>query len=172
MESSFEHPAAMQALEQAGHTFRRMEYDYVLRGGTKDAAEKLNVPEYAVVKSLVFCNGEAGADLRGVIALMHGSRRVSLHKLERLCNMRHLRPASPQEAEELTGFLPGGICPFGTRTALPVVMQSSLRELPEVYVNAGVRGVVAAVAPAVFDMLSPLEGDIMNEADRKMDAEF
>lgn len=163
MESSFEHPAAAQVLENAGLKFRRLEYDYVFRGGTKDAAEKLQVPEYAVVKSLVFCNGEAGEDLRGVIVLMHGNRRVSLHKLERLCSMRHLRPASPEEAEKLTGFLPGGICPFGTRTAMPVVMQSSLRGLPEVYVNAGVRGVVVAVPPAAFDMLSPLEGDILSE---------
>ena len=168
MTHSHEPPAAIRCLEHAGQTFRRLDYDYVLRGGTKDAAEKLGVPEYAVVKSLVFCNGEEGDNLVGVIALMHGNKRVSLHKLERLCKMRHLRPASPEEAERLTGFLPGGICPFGTKKTMTVVMQSSLKLLDEVYLNAGERGVVIAIAPAVFGMLSPLEGDIMNETGKEI----
>ena len=153
-------PPALLALAEAGIPARRMDYEYVLRGGTNDAAIKLGVSEHAVVKSIVFDNGKSDDELRGVIVLMHGDERISIRKLERLAAMRHLRPSPPDVAEALTGFQPGGICPFRTRTVLPVFLQETLLLLPEIYINAGERGVVAAIAPSALLMLHPVQGDI------------
>ncbi len=155
---------ALQILEAAGIPARRLDYVYVERGGTRDAACKLGLDEHAVVKSLVFDNGESGELLRAVMVLMHGDMRVSLHRLERLSGIRHLAPSSPQVAWDLTGYRPGGICPFGLKTKLPVFMQETLLQMPELFVNAGMRGVIAAVSPQAFRLVSPIVGNLASTA--------
>lgn len=157
---------ALEVLKAAGIAARRLDYAYVERGGTRDAALKLGLDEHAVVKSLVFDNGGSGESFRAVMVLMHGDMRVSLHRLERLSGIRHLAPSSPELARELTGYRPGGICPFGLKTALPVFMQETLMQLPELFVNAGRRGVIAAVSPQAFRVVSPIIGNLVSTASR------
>ena len=50
-------------------------------------------------------------------------------------------------AERLTGYLVGGISPFGTRQRLESVMESSILKNEEIIVNAGQRGVMLKMAP-------------------------
>ena len=126
------------------------------------------IDEHAVVKSLVFDNGKEGAERRAVMVLMHGDERVSLRKLERLSGIGRLAPSSPDVARELTGYLPGGICPFGLKSPLPVFMQETLDELAELFVNAGRRGVVVAVSPGAFDVVSPVRGDLVSMSPRRV----
>lgn len=68
---------AIRILEEAGEDVGRLEYRFVERGGTKDAARQLGLCEHDIVKSLVFDDGKGG---QAVMALMHGDERVSLHK--------------------------------------------------------------------------------------------
>lgn len=92
---------AIRILEEAGEDVGRLEYRFVERGGTKDAARQLGLCEHDIVKSLVFDDGKGG---QAVMALMHGDERVSLHKLQRLSGVPHLQPSSPENAERLTGY--------------------------------------------------------------------
>ena len=103
---------SFRMLREAGLPARGLEYAYTPHGGTMDAARQLGIPENTVIKTLVFTD-QALAGPNAVIALMHGTRRVSLRKLERLAAAKHLRPCSPAEAEALTGLEVGGISPFG-----------------------------------------------------------
>jgi len=50
-------------------------------------------------------------------------------------------------AERLTGYLVGGISPFGTRQRLETVMESSILENPQILINAGQRGVMLKMDP-------------------------
>lgn len=152
-------PAALRILRDAGISVRRLDYRYTEGGGTGDAARQLGIDEHAVVKSLVFDNGQEGEERRAVMALMHGDTRVSLRKLERLSGIRRLYPSSPAAARELTGYLPGGICPFGLISPIPVFLQETLLQMPQLFVNAGRRGVIAVVSPRVFDLVSPIVGN-------------
>ena len=93
-----EEAPAIRILEEAGEDVGRLEYRFVERGGTKDAARQLGLCEHDIVKSLVFDDGKGG---RAVMALMHGDERVSLHKLQRLSGVPHLQPSSPENAERL-----------------------------------------------------------------------
>ena len=147
---------AIRILEEAGEDVGRLEYRFVERGGTKDAARQLGLCEHDIVKSLVFDDGKGG---QAVMALMHGDTRVSLRKLERLSGIRRLYPSSPAAARELTGYLPGGICPFGLISPVPVFLQETLLQMPQLFVNAGRRGVIAVVSPRVFDLVSPIVGN-------------
>ena len=147
---------AIRILQEAGEDVGRFEYAFTERGGTKDAARQLGLCEHDIVKSLVFDDGQGG---HAVMALMHGDTRVSLRKLERLSGIRRLYPSSPAAARELTGYLPGGICPFGLISPIPVFLQETLLQMPQLFVNAGRRGVIAVVSPRVFDLVSPIVGN-------------
>ena len=144
---------AIRILEEAGEDVGRLEYRFVERGGTKDAARQLGLCEHDIVKSLVFDDGKGG---QAVMALMHGDERVSLHK-----------PSSPESAERLTGYKPGGICPFGLPSPLPVFAQISLFNLGMLYINAGERGVIAVIRPEALRLSGAVAGDILSGGSRR-----
>ena len=144
---------AIRILEEAGEDVGRLEYRFVERGGTKDAARQLGLCEHDIVKSLVFDDGKGG---QAVMALMHGDERVSLHQ-----------PSSPENAERLTGYKPGGICPFGLPSPLPVFAQISLFNLGMLYINAGERGVIAVIRPEALRLSGAVAGDILSGGSRR-----
>ena len=155
---------AIRILQEAGEDVGRLEYAFTERGGTKDAARQLGLCEHDIVKSLVFDDGHGG---HAVMALMHGDERVSLHKLQRLSGVPHLQPSSPENAERLTGYKPGGICPFGLSSPLPVFAQSSLFERGTLYINAGERGVIAVIRPDALRLAGAVAGDIQSCGPRR-----
>jgi len=55
--------------------------------------------------------------------------------------------ADTTTAERLTGYLVGGISPFGTKMDLPVVMEEGLLKFDKVAINAGKRGVMLIMDP-------------------------
>ncbi|WP_077073605.1 aminoacyl-tRNA deacylase [Mailhella massiliensis] len=165
MKNLLDEAPALRILHAAGMEAAGLCYEYQERGGTRDAAQKLRVEEHLVIKSLVFDNGREGEERRAVMALTHGDTRVSMHRLERLSGIRRLLPSSPETALELTGYMPGGICPFNLKTPLPVFAQQTLLELPLVYINAGVRGVVAAMRPFALSIVSPVWGELSSGQD-------
>ena len=111
--------------------------------GTRHAAEALGLDEHAVVKSLVFDAREAGP----VLVLMHGDRQVSTRVLARVLGVRQVAPCPPARAEKLTGYRVGGTSPFGSRTRLAVLVEASVLNLERIFLNAGRRGLLAAVDP-------------------------
>lgn len=119
MKNLLDEAPALRILHAAGMEAAGLCYEYQERGGTRDAAQKLRVEEHLVIKSLVFDNGREGEERRAVMALTHGDTRVSMHRLERLSGIRRLLPSSPETALELTGYMPGGICPFNLRLPCP-----------------------------------------------------
>ena len=160
---------AIRILEEAGEDVGRLEYRFVERGGTKDAARQLGLCEHDIVKSLVFDDGKGG---QAVMALMHGDERVSLHKLQRLSGVPHLQPSSPENAERLAAQLgcpwtTGGICPFGLPSPLPVFAQISLFNLGMLYINAGERGVIAVIRPEALRLSGAVAGDILSGGSRR-----
>lgn len=149
-------PPAFTALRELGLPAQRLDYAFTERGGTADAARKLGLDEHLVVKSLVF---DDGTGARALLALMHGDMRVSVRRLERLAGMRRLVPSAPATAQRLTGYQPGGICPFGLPAPLPVFAQESLFRQEKLYINAGARGVIAVIAPEALRRLGAVSGD-------------
>ena len=51
-------------------------------------------------------------------------------------------------AQRHTGYLVGGTSPFGTRKQMPVFAERSIRELEEIYINGGRRGLLLRIRPA------------------------
>jgi Cys-tRNA(Pro)/Cys-tRNA(Cys) deacylase len=56
--------------------------------------------------------------------------------------------AEPAAAERATGYVTGGISPFGQRSRLPIAVDASATGLSTMYVSAGRRGLQVQVSPA------------------------
>ena len=128
-------------------------YEYEERGGTAVSARELNVPEHAVVKTLVM-EDEAG---RPLIILMHGDLEVSTKNLARTVGRKTIVPSSPDNANKHTGYLVGGTSPFATKKQLPVYMEKTIVDLDRIYINGGKRGFLVGMSPRdVVRLLSPI----------------
>ena len=82
------------------------------------------------------------------LALMPGDRQLDLKSLARVFKVKRTAMADAATARRLTGYLVGGISPFGTTQKLPVVMDSSIHKFDEVLINAGQRGTMLIMAPS------------------------
>jgi len=148
--------AAMRALEAGGVAYEVLTYAYEDRGGTRVSARELGVEEHAVVKTLVM----EDEGRQPLIVLMHGDRKVSTKALARQIGAKRVSPCAPEVANRHTGYLVGGTSPFGTRRAMPVYVEASILELPEIYINGGGRGTLVRVEPrAAMELLgaTPVE---------------
>jgi Cys-tRNA(Pro) deacylase len=145
-------PAILVLKAQAAY-FTLHTYQYEERGGTKRGASKLGVDEHCVIKTLAM-EEETGKPL---IILMHGDKEVSTKALARSLGVKSISPCKPAIAEKHTGYKVGGTSPFGTRKAMPVYMEQTITALPEIFINAGSRGLLARMPSAeLIRILKPI----------------
>jgi Cys-tRNA(Pro)/Cys-tRNA(Cys) deacylase len=133
---------ATRALVAAGAAFELREYEHDPAAGSYalEAADALGLDPDSVFKTLVVdrdgtltvCLVPAGAQL-DTRAL---GKRVAL--------------APPDRAEKVTGYVTGGISPFGQRRPLPTIVDDLVEALDVVWVSGGRRGLEIGVAPAVL----------------------
>ena len=107
----------------------------------KSAAERLDIPYSWLYKTIVFA-GDNGP----VLAMAASDRAISVKALTKAAGYE-LSECSRRDAERYTGYHVGGISPFGTRTVLPVYLDSEVTKLERVYVNGGSRGFIISVSP-------------------------
>ena len=124
--------------------FTEHTYDYVEHGGTEVPARSLGVPEHQIVKTLVMVDEVK----KPLVVLMHGDRKVSTKNLARQAGRKSVEPCAPEVAQRHTGYQVGGTSPFGMKKALPVFVERSILELPEIYINGGRRGLLVRIRSA------------------------
>jgi len=134
---------AIRALRAADVAFVPHLYAWHPRGGTKASSEALGVDEHAVVKTLIF-ETERGDPL---CILMHGDREVSAKQLARLIGTKTVAPCTPEVADRHSGYQVGGTSPFGLRHQMPMYLQTTVLELPRIYLNGGARGFLVEIDP-------------------------
>ncbi len=127
--------------------------------GAQFAARAVGFPLAQTIKTLVAELGDHGHCL----VLMPGDREVSMKKLARACGVKRAAMADTAVAERVTGYLVGGISPFGTRQVLKVVMEQCLLDVAEVMINAGQRGLLLKMAPG--DIARVLGADVVSVAE-------
>lgn len=150
--SEYPHTPAVRFLHERGIGFTPHLYRYQEHGGTKTGAVELDVPEHAVVKTLVMETGQR----RPLLVLMHGDCEVSTKKLARSLGVKSVSPSDERTATRCTGYLFGGTSPFGTRAELPVYVEKSIFDLPSIYINGGRRGFLVEIDPRVLRTLLPV----------------
>jgi Cys-tRNA(Pro) deacylase len=148
---------AIRALRASGVAFVPHLYAWQPRGGTHASSIALGIPEHAVIKTLIF-ETELGDPL---CVLMHGDREVSAKQLARVIGTRSVAPCAPEVADRHSGYQVGGTSPFGLRRAMPIYMQTTIRELPRIYINGGARGFLVEIDPRDAErVLAPVPVDV------------
>jgi Cys-tRNA(Pro) deacylase len=64
-------------------------------------------------------------------------------------------------ANRHSGYQVGGTSPFGTRKAMPVLVERTILDLPRIYINGGSRGFLVGIAPGDLErVLRPTPVDV------------
>ena len=138
---------AVRFLRERKIDFAPHVFEYVEKGGTKHSSEVLGVDEHAVIKTLVFETNER----EPLIILQHGDFQVSTKELARFLNVKTVAPASPEQANKLTGYLIGGTSPFSTKTKIPIYAEETIFDLEKIYINGGKRGFLIEIEPRALE---------------------
>ncbi len=133
---------AMKFLSQKQIAFEVISYEHEEKGAVF-ASQATGFPLERTIKTLVADLG----DKRYALALMPGDKQLSLKKIAQVFSVKKADMADSKDAERLTGYLVGGISPFGTKQRIPAVMDQSLTDFDSVLINAGQRGIMLKMSP-------------------------
>ena len=122
---------AEKALKEFDETLSVTELENTARTAV-DAAKSLNCEVGAIVKSLLFKNGD-----NYFLCLVSGDKRCSLNKLKKFFNSKDLSMASPNDVKEQTGYTIGGVSPIGHTKSLQILVDSSLNRYKDLFAAAG-----------------------------------
>ena len=132
------------------HALCALEFEPGSTPTAEAAAQRIGVPVGQIAKSILF-KGKDGA-FRLVVAA--GDRKINSGALKRATGVKH-RMASVQETEEATGFLPGGVCPFGLEdTPVTILLDVSLDAYDIVYPAAGTDATGVPLSPGYLRQIT------------------
>ena len=119
---------------------------------SQDAADQLGCDVAHIAKSIVF-SGRDGA----VVVITSGANRVDRkRKLKRILGYKP-GMATPEYVLESTGYMIGGVPPFGHTKDVTVLMDEDLMEHDLVWGAAGTAQTVFPITPANLKSLSGAE---------------
>ncbi len=127
--------------------FEGFSYEYVEHGGTAHAAKSFGIDEHSIIKTLIMQDEYA----KPLVILMHGDCEVSTKNLARQIGVKHIEPCRPDVAQRNSGYQVGGTSPFGTKKRMPIYVEASILELPQIHINGGRRGYMIKINPSVLE---------------------
>lgn len=132
-------------LDRLGIEYVLHEYVVAERVGAgygEAVAKAIGLPANRVLKTLV-----VEVDGAAVIAVVPVAARLSTRLLARTAGGKRAEMAVPAVAERLTGYVTGGISPFGQKQVLDLYVDSSAREHETIAVSGGSRGIQLEISP-------------------------
>ncbi len=132
------------------HNLEAIEFEEGSTSTSQAAAQQLGVPVGQIAKSMLL----AGKNGRFYMVVCAGDSRLSNSKLKKLIGVKS-RMATAEETKTITGFEPGGVCPFGV-TGIDIFIDRSLERYDIVYPAAGTD---SSGVPMTFDQLCQLSGN-------------
>ncbi len=136
---------ALVVLDAAAVPYRLHEFeaDPTKRGFGQAAAMALGVELDRVFKTLIATID----DHDHVVAIVPVNGQLSLKELAAAVSGKRAEMCPPETAERLTGYVVGGISPFGQKRALPVVIDETCVLFDSIFVSGGRRGLDIEIAP-------------------------
>lgn len=142
---------ATRALREAGVAFELREYDHDPAAGSYalEAADALGLDPDTVFKTLV-------VDRDGTLT---ACLVPSGFQLDTRALGKRVALAPPDRAEKVTGYVTGGISPFGQRRPLPTLVDETVEILDTVWVSGGRRGLEIGLTPD--DLVAQLGAEVL-----------
>ncbi|UPW18314.1 Cys-tRNA(Pro) deacylase [Agarivorans sp. TSD2052] len=144
---------AVQQLKKAKQEFQLLEYKSDPQQGNfgQDSADKLGLDPQWVFKTLVACDEHDPKKM--VVAVVPVTGQLDLKALAKAAKIKKMRMADVPVAERTTGYVKGGISPFGQKKRLPTFIDCSAEQLDEIVVSAGKRGLSLQLSANVLQNL-------------------
>jgi Cys-tRNA(Pro)/Cys-tRNA(Cys) deacylase len=139
---------ATKALEAANHAYlvRTYTLPHAYEGSYGEAvARALDVDPDRFFKTLV-----TRVDETPTVAGVPVSAKLSLKKLAAASHGKKAVMADPADAERWTGYVTGGISPFGQRRPLPMFVDETVILHDTVFASGGQRGLQIEFSPDLF----------------------
>lgn len=149
------HPAVSRVLEAAarkGVTLEITVFDESTHTA-QQAAAAVGSELAQIVKSLVFV-APRDDGLEPILCLVSGANRVDVARLAAVTGEPDIRRATAREANDLTGFVIGGIPPIGHSRPVRVIMDPDLAPYQVVWASAGLPTAVFPVPPGTLVILA------------------
>ena len=149
---------AVNELDRSGVAYSLHEYE---RGDDLhdfgiEAADKLGLDPDQVFKTLLVTIDDGHA-----VAIVPVSTKLALKAVGRALGAKRAEMCDPAVAERLTGYVRGGISPFGQKKRLPTVIDEMATVFDTIYVSGGKRGLDVGVAPGdLIALLDAIVADI------------
>ena len=149
---------AINELERNGVAFSVHEYERgeSLHDFGLEAADKLGLDADQVFKTLLVT-----ADGNQVVAIVPVSAKLSLKAVGKALGAKRVEMCDPAVAERVTGYVRGGISPFGQKRRLPTVIDEMATVFDTIYVSGGKRGLdIGVAATELIGLLDATVADI------------
>ncbi len=148
---------AITFLQHKDIDFKVTKYKHKKKGAVY-ASEAMGFPLRKTIKTLVVDLGSKGC----LMALIPGDKELNLALLARHYSVKKASMADPATAQRLTGYMVGGISPFGVKKALPVAIEATLLHHDKIAINGGQRGMMLIMNPN--DILRALPCNVLELA--------
>lgn len=135
---------AARVLDKEGVCYEVCDYPVDLEDlGALHAAEVTGLPLERVFKTLVV-RGDGKAV---IMACVPGIGELSLKRLAVLSGHKKAEMVHMKEIQGLTGYIRGGVSPFGTKKSFPIFLDESALKFSTIAVNGGKRGTLLLLEP-------------------------
>lgn len=151
---------ATAALSKLGVQGRLHSYDFE-PGGLgigEQAAKALGIEPARIFKTLMVTVDDG----RPAIALTPVAAETQMKALAAALGGKRAAMIALRDAERISGYVKGGISPFGQRQKLDVVIDRSVEDHETVFVNGGRRGLQIELAPK--DLIAALDAALADLA--------
>lgn len=139
---------AVELLRRLGIEHRVVHYDHDPSHPSfgEEAVEALGIEPDAAFKTLMVTLDD-GRHAIGVVPVV---AKLDLKAIAAAAGAKKATMTDPAEAERRSGYVVGGISPFGQKQALPTFVDEWATALDEVFCSGGRRGLEVVVAPDAF----------------------
>lgn len=145
---------AIKMLESANIPFRVYSYDNTSSDYGEEAVDvmvaRLGIDPHQVFKTLIIELSEkrTPGEPSLAVAIVPVPERLSMKKAAHAFGAKKASMARINDAEKTTGYVAGGISPFGQRHKLRTFIDNSANKWEKIYVSAGKRGCDIEISPA------------------------
>lgn len=125
------------------HILRPYPHDSAAKSFALEVCEALDAAPAQVFKTLV-----VEADGRLVVGMVAADCQLDLKALAAAVGSKKAKMADPEKVRRATGYVLGGVSPFGQKQTLPTVLDEAALDQPTVLVSGGRRGLQVEVIPS------------------------
>ena len=88
-----------------------------------------------------------------VVCVIPVSKQLSLKEVADIFGVKKAQMAQKDEAQKVTGYLPGGISPLGQKKLLRTVLHESINDFKTIFISGGKRGLDIELNPKDLEVI-------------------